>query len=88
MSKALDIINPNKLSMSVIFTAMNHLINESNALQTDFINGNYPNLLCKTMGQYIKYGGGEVVMYIPAKDFFYQDNNINRLLMKGSSEVV
>ena len=40
MGKALDFIDPDKLSMTVVLTAMNRFINEADGSQTAFLDGN------------------------------------------------
>jgi 15-cis-phytoene desaturase len=47
MGKALDFIDPDKLSMTVILTAMNRFINEADGSQTAFLDGNPPERLCQ-----------------------------------------
>ncbi|CAK0869202.1 unnamed protein product [Prorocentrum cordatum] len=42
MAKALDFIDPERLSMTVVLTAMNRFINESDGSQTAFLDGNHP----------------------------------------------
>ena len=49
MGKALDFIDPDKLSMTVILTAMNRFINEADGSQTAFLDGNQPERLCAPM---------------------------------------
>jgi 15-cis-phytoene desaturase len=60
MAKALDFIDPDKLSMTVVLTAMNRFLNESNGLQMAFLDGNQPERLCEPLKQHILQGGGEV----------------------------
>merc|ERR1712232_1298017 len=62
MAKALDFIDPDKLSMTVVLTAMNRFLNESDGSQTAFLDGNQPDRLCKPMVDYIESRGGEVRM--------------------------
>jgi 15-cis-phytoene desaturase len=59
MAKALDFIDPDKLSMTVVLTAMNRFLNEDNGLQMAFLDGNQPERLCAPMKDYI-----EVILYI------------------------
>jgi 15-cis-phytoene desaturase len=47
MGKALDFIDPDKLSMTVVLTAMNRFINEADGSQTAFLDGNPPERLCQ-----------------------------------------
>eukprot|EP00537_Pseudo-nitzschia_pungens_P003000 CAMPEP_0172374794 /NCGR_PEP_ID=MMETSP1060-20121228/57635_1 /TAXON_ID=37318 /ORGANISM="Pseudo-nitzschia pungens, Strain cf. cingulata" /LENGTH=586 /DNA_ID=CAMNT_0013101617 /DNA_START=217 /DNA_END=1977 /DNA_ORIENTATION=+ len=61
MGKALDFTDPDKLSMSVILTAMNRFINEADGSQTAFLDGNQPDRLCKPMVDHITARGGQVL---------------------------
>ena len=49
MGKALDFIDSDKLSMTVILTAMNRFINETHGSKTAFLDGNQPDRLCAPM---------------------------------------
>jgi len=68
MAKALDFIDPDKLSMTVVLTAMNRFLNEDNGLQMAFLDGNQPDRLCEPMKQYIEARGGEVITESPLKE--------------------
>jgi len=48
------------LSMTVVLTAMNRFLNETNGLQMAFLDGNQPERLCAPMKEYIEARGGEV----------------------------
>ena len=65
MGKALDFIDPDKLSMTVVLTAMNRFINEADGSQTAFLDGNQPDRLCKPMVDHITARGGEVRTGVP-----------------------
>jgi 15-cis-phytoene desaturase len=60
MAKALDFIDPDKLSMTVVLTAMNRFLNEDNGLQMAFLDGNQPDRLCRPLADYITARGGTV----------------------------
>ena len=61
MAKALDFIDPDKLSMTVVLTAMNRFLNETDGLQMAFLDGNQPDRLCAPMADTIeKTADGEV----------------------------
>ena len=60
MGKALDFIDPDKLSMSVVLTAMNRFINEADGSQTAFLDGNQPERLCAPIVAHVERRGGEV----------------------------
>ena len=67
MAKALDFIDPDKLSMTVVLTAMNRFLNEDNGLQMAFLDGNQPDRLCAPMKDYVEARGGEVRTKAPVK---------------------
>ena len=52
--QALDFIDPDKLSMTVVLTAMNRFLNEDNGLQMAFLDGNQPDRLCGPMADHIR----------------------------------
>ena len=65
MGKALDFIDPDKLSMTVVLTAMNRFINEADGSQTAFLDGNQPERLCAPMVGHIEARGGSVTLGAP-----------------------
>ena len=69
MGKALDFIDPDKLSMTVVLTAMNRFINEADGSQTAFLDGNQPERLCAPMKAHIESRGGEVRTGAPLSAF-------------------
>lgn len=89
MAKALDFIDPDKLSMTVVLTAMNRFLNESNGLQMAFLDGNQPDRLCEPMKQHIEGNGGKVNMNSPVQKIVTNDDGtINHLLMRSGEKVV
>ncbi len=87
MAKALDFIDPDKLSMTVILTAMNRFLNETNGLQMAFLDGNQPQRLCEPLKQYIEARGGKVNMQRALKRFeLAADGTVAGLRMMGSPE--
>lgn len=74
MAKALDFIDPDKLSMTVVLTAMNRFLNEDDGLQMAFLDGNQPDRLCEPMKQRIEEQGGEVRTKAPLKQFLMNDD--------------
>ena len=73
MGKALDFIDSDKLSMTVILTAMNRFINETDGSKTAFLDGNQPDRLCKPMKEYIEGNNengtkGEVIVGMPLRE--------------------
>ena len=69
MAKALDFTDPDRMSMTVILTAMNRFINEADGSQTAFLDGNQPERLCAPMKAHIESRGGEVRTGAPLSAF-------------------
>lgn len=88
MAKALDFIDPDKLSMTVVLTAMNRFLNENDGLQMAFLDGNQPERLCAPMVDYIEARGGKVHTKAPVKEIVTnEDGSVKHLLMR-SGEIV
>jgi len=88
MAKALDFIDPDKLSMTVVLTAMNRFLNESNGLQMAFLDGNQPDRVCEPMKQFVEARGGKVNMSSPMEKIVTNDDGtINHLLMRSGEKV-
>ena len=80
MAKALDFIDSDKLSMTVILTAMNRFINETDGSKTAFLDGNQPDRLCKPMKEYIEGKNergtkGEVLVATPLREIMVDDTS-------------
>ena len=88
MAKALDFIDPDKLSMTVVLTAMNRFLNESNGLQMAFLDGNQPDRLCKPMADHIEKNGGKVNLNAPVKEIVTNDDGSVKHLLMRSGEIV
>jgi 15-cis-phytoene desaturase len=88
MAKALDFIDPDKLSMTVVLTAMNRFLNETDGLQMAFLDGNQPDRVCAPMKEVIEKAGGEVKTSSPVKEIVTnEDGSIKHLLMRDGSTV-
>eukprot|EP00587_Corethron_hystrix_P002043 CAMPEP_0113299714 /NCGR_PEP_ID=MMETSP0010_2-20120614/1639_1 /TAXON_ID=216773 ORGANISM="Corethron hystrix, Strain 308" /NCGR_SAMPLE_ID=MMETSP0010_2 /ASSEMBLY_ACC=CAM_ASM_000155 /LENGTH=632 /DNA_ID=CAMNT_0000153005 /DNA_START=9 /DNA_END=1907 /DNA_ORIENTATION=- /assembly_acc=CAM_ASM_000155 len=89
MAKALDFIDPDKLSMTVVLTAMNRFLNESNGLQMAFLDGNQPDRWCEPSKQRIEAQGGKVLLNSPIKEIVTADDgSINYLLLRTGEKIV
>lgn len=89
MAKALDFIDPDKLSMTVVLTAMNRFLNEDNGLQMAFLDGNQPDRLCEPMKKSIEKNGGGVKVNSPVKEIVTnEDGSVSHLLMRSGEEIV
>ncbi|KAK1294515.1 hypothetical protein QJS10_CPA16g00027 [Acorus calamus] len=60
MSKALNFINPDELSMQCILIALNRFLQEKNGSKMAFLDGNPPERLCMPIVDHIHSKGGEV----------------------------
>jgi len=86
MAKALDFIDPDKLSMTVVLTAMNRFLNEDNGLQMAFLDGNQPERVCAPMKEFIESKGGSVTMEKPLKEIVTnEDGSVKHLVMRDGS---
>jgi len=89
MAKALDFIDPDKLSMTVVLTAMNRFLNEDDGLQMAFLDGNQPDRLCAPMMQSIEKDGGKVHTSKKLKEIVLneKDDSVNHLILGDGTEV-
>jgi len=88
MAKALDFIDPDKLSMTVVLTAMNRFINETHGSTTAFLDGNQPDRLCAPMREHVEERGGEVRLSAPLDQIVLNEDGSVRHLLLRSGEVV
>jgi 15-cis-phytoene desaturase len=75
MGKALDFIDPDKLSMTVVLTAMNRFINEADGSQTAFLDGNPPERVCQPIKEFIESNGGKVICSSPVLEIELNDGD-------------
>jgi len=89
MAKALDFIDPDRLSMAVVLTAMNRFLNEDDGLQMGFLDGGQPERLCAPMAEHIKRGGVDVKTSMPVKRIVTNDDgSVKHLEMRDGTTVV
>ncbi|KAI2489938.1 flavin containing amine oxidoreductase [Fragilaria crotonensis] len=88
MAKALDFIDPDKLSMTVVLTAMNRFLNEDNGLQMAFLDGNQPDRVCAPMKEHIEKRGGKVLLNSPVKEIVTNDDGTVKYLELRSGEQI
>jgi len=89
MAKALDFIDPDKLSMTVVLTAMNRFLNEDNGLQMAFLDGNQPDRLCAPMVDHIEARGGKVLTNAPVKEIVTNDDgSVKHLELRSGEKIV
>lgn len=84
MSKALNFINPNEISSTVLLTALNRFLQEKNGSKMAFLDGSPTERLCQPIVDYITARGGEVRLNAPVKEFLLnQDGTVKGFLMRG-----
>ncbi|CAE8668743.1 unnamed protein product, partial [Polarella glacialis] len=88
MAKALDFIDPDKLSMTVVLTAMNRFLNETDGSQQAFLDGNQPDRLCAPMTEHIEERGGEVRLNSPLDKIVVNENGSVKHLLMRSGEII
>jgi len=89
MAKALDFIDPDKLSMTVVLTAMNRFVNETNGSQMAFLDGNQPDRLCQPLREYVEARGGEVRLETPLRKIAVSEDGerVTHLELAGGEQV-
>ncbi|APD47649.1 15-cis-phytoene desaturase [Synechococcus sp. CS-602] len=68
MSKALNFINPDEISSTVLLTALNRFLQEKNGSKMAFLDGNPPERLCEPIVAAIREQGGEVHLNRPLRE--------------------
>ena len=68
MSKALNFIDPDEISSTVVLTALNRFLQEKNGSKMAFLDGNPPERLCEPMVEHIEARGGEVHLEAPLRE--------------------
>jgi len=74
MSKALNFIDPDQISSTVLLTALNRFLQEKNGSKMAFLDGNPPERLCQPMVEHIQASGGEVHLETPLREIQLGDN--------------
>ena len=78
MSKALNFIDPDEISATILLTALNRFLQEKNGSKMAFLDGSPTERLCQPMVDYITERGGEVRLNAPIKEFLLNDDNTVR----------
>jgi 15-cis-phytoene desaturase len=80
MSKALAFVKPEDLSATVVLTALNRFLKETEGSKMAFLDGAPPERLCKPMVQRIEANGGEVRMKNPLREIVLDEQgNVDHL---------
>ncbi|MBK4729221.1 15-cis-phytoene desaturase [Oxynema sp. CENA135] len=75
MSKALNFINPDEISATVVLTALNRFLQEKNGSKMAFLDGSPTERLCQPLVDYIGERGGEVRLNAPVGEFLLDEGD-------------
>ena len=75
MSKALNFINPDEISATILLTALNRFLQEKNGSKMAFLDGSPTERLCQPLVDYITARGGEVRLNAPLKEILLAQND-------------
>lgn len=84
MSKALNFINPDEISATILLTALNRFLQEKNGSKMAFLDGSPTERLCQPIVDYITARGGEVRLNAPLKEILLNaDGTVRGFLLRG-----
>ncbi len=84
-----DFTDPDRMSMTVILTAMNRFINEADGSQTAFLDGNQPDRVCAPIAEHVRAAGGDVLVEKPLDRIeVAEDGSIAKIVLRGGEEVI
>jgi len=84
MSKALNFINPDEISATILLTALNRFLQEKNGSKMAFLDGAPTERLCEPLVDYITKRGGEVRLNAPLKEILLnEDGTVKGFLLRG-----
>ncbi|MFM6309466.1 MAG: 15-cis-phytoene desaturase [Dolichospermum sp.] len=84
MSKALNFINPEEISATVLLTAFNRFRQEKNGSKIAFLDGSPTERLCQPIIDHITERGGEVRLNAPLKEILLnEDGTVKGFLLRG-----
>jgi 15-cis-phytoene desaturase len=78
MSKALNFIDPDEISATVVLTALNRFLQETHGSKMAFLDGAPPERLCQPMVDHVTERGGEVRLNAPLKEILLNDDGTVR----------
>ncbi|NJO80944.1 MAG: 15-cis-phytoene desaturase [Cyanobacteria bacterium RM1_2_2] len=83
-SKALTFIDPDKVSATIILTALNKFLQERYGSKIAFLDGSPTERLCQPIVDYIEARGGEVHLKKPLKEILLNpDGSVQSFLIRG-----
>ncbi|NJN75635.1 MAG: 15-cis-phytoene desaturase [Synechococcaceae cyanobacterium RL_1_2] len=84
MSKALNFIDPDEISATILLTALNRFLQEKEGSKMAFLDGAPPERLCEPLVEYITAKGGEVRLNAPLKEIVLnEDGTVKHFLLRG-----
>jgi 15-cis-phytoene desaturase len=84
MSKALNFIDPDEISATILLTALNRFLQEKNGSKMAFLDGSPTERLCQPMVDYITARGGEVRLNAPLKEIVLnEDGTVKHFVLRG-----
>ncbi len=84
MSKALNFINPDEISATILLTALNRFLQEKNGSKMAFLDGSPTERLCQPIVDYVTERGGEVRLNAPLKEILLnEDGSVKGFLLRG-----
>jgi 15-cis-phytoene desaturase len=84
MAKALNFIDPDEISSTVVLTALNRFLQESDGSKMAFLDGNPPQRLCQPIVDYVVARGGEVHLDAPLREIdLHADGTVNGFRIGG-----
>lgn len=88
MSKALNFINPDELSMQCILIALNRFLQEKHGSKMAFLDGNPPERLCMPIVNHIESLGGEVRLNSRLKKIELNSDGTVKHLVLGDGNII
>nr|CAA60479.1 Phytoene desaturase [Haematococcus lacustris] len=88
MAKALNFINPDDLSMTVVLTALNRFLQEQHGSKMAFLDGAPPERLCQPMVDYFKARGGDLMFNSRVKQIVLNDDKSVKHLALTNGQTV
>nr|AUE44524.1 phytoene desaturase [Glaucocystis cf. nostochinearum] len=84
MSKALNFIDPDEISATILLTALNRFLQETNGSKMAFLDGAPPERLCQPVVDHVAERGGQVLLNKPLKEFVLaEDGSVEALKIRG-----
>ncbi|HEY9857950.1 MAG TPA: 15-cis-phytoene desaturase [Candidatus Obscuribacterales bacterium] len=84
MAKALNFIDPDEISATVVLTALNRFLQERYGSKMAFLDGAPPERLCQPVVDHVTERGGQVRLKAPLKEIVLnEDNTVKHFVIRG-----